>query len=332
MSDTAETQTVQAGYFGKLPSRGDFVRSSDQHRLMSLLDRWAAGSLDQFSHNPDWKTLYDQAPWLHFAFLGSRSQLAIAGHMLPSSDASQRRYPFLSALRLQVADTAGFIARSPLALFPVWRELAKESSRAVHSMDAAAELAELGQRDFAVEIQPQVFEGRFQQLLEQETLAGLEQSMRRAGHPAVALKRSLPALGLLLQPLMSQQQVSIDKGLILPLPAEAEAQALTATWWLDMLTGFVRRGDFELAVLIRGGEVPALIVGFNGADHQILRSVWDPNVAESHLIAVQDADWVEDYMAMNVSLNRLASYIDRGDLSLASARRFFMETFLGGGV
>ena len=55
-------------------------------------------------------------------------------------------------------------------------------------------------------------------------------------------------------------------------------------------------------------------------------------MAESHLIAVQDADWVEDYMAMNVSLNRLASYIDRGDLSLASARRFFMETFLGGGV
>ena len=37
------------GYFGKLPSRGDFVRSPDNHQLMLLLDRWAGHGLELLS-------------------------------------------------------------------------------------------------------------------------------------------------------------------------------------------------------------------------------------------------------------------------------------------
>ena len=42
-----------------------------------------------------------------------------------------------------------------------------------------------------------------------------------------------------------------------------------------------------------------------------------------------DAEWVEDQLSGDYALNKLASYLDRGDLSLRSARQVFRETFLG---
>ena len=40
------TQTVQAqiAYFGKIPSRGDFVKSAHNPQLLATLDRWIAES------------------------------------------------------------------------------------------------------------------------------------------------------------------------------------------------------------------------------------------------------------------------------------------------
>ena len=53
-----QTMTVAVGYFGKVPSRGDFVRTADNQQLMALLDRWAGSTIEQLSRNPDWKRLY----------------------------------------------------------------------------------------------------------------------------------------------------------------------------------------------------------------------------------------------------------------------------------
>src|SRR5690606_25973473 len=110
-------------YFGKLPSRGDFVRTPDSHQLMMLLDRWAAQGLELLAGDPGWKQSYDQAPALHFAFVGSRSRLAIGGHYLPSRDSSQRRFPFLVATRSEVAQPLDFIGSSPLAMSRLWPRL-----------------------------------------------------------------------------------------------------------------------------------------------------------------------------------------------------------------
>ncbi|MGD3046629.1 type VI secretion system-associated protein TagF, partial [Xanthomonas oryzae pv. oryzicola] len=86
---------------------------------------------------------------------------------------------------------------------------------------------------------------------------------------------------------------------------------------------------FELAVLIRNDAAPRMLIGFNGADHQALRAALDPREAGDFLIRVQDADWVEDYMHSDYNLNKLASYLDRDDLALKTARKLFGETFLG---
>ncbi|MDH5823744.1 type VI secretion system-associated protein TagF [Luteimonas sp. RD2P54] len=325
------SQTVSAAvsYFGKVPSRGDFVRTADNHQLMALLDRWAGSSIELLSQNPDWKRLYDEAPDVHYAFMGSRSRLVVCGHFLPSRDASQRRFPLLSAIRLEVGNPLGFIARSPMALSRVWAGLSRQARSAVVADEAAAPLQELAESRYDLSIEPVAYAAPFADFMELQTIGSLERLLRDSGHPDVVLRRTLPALGLLLQPVLTGSGVTIDKGLELPLPRDPLYRPLVGAFWLDIVAAFVARGDFELAVLVRDEDAPRMIVGFNGADQQILRAVLDPQAAAEHLIRVQDAEWVDDHLPGDYALNKLASYVDRHDLSLKAARAIFGETFLG---
>ena len=61
----AETP-LPVSYFGKLPTRGDFVRTSESHPLMVLLDRWAGHGVELLAQDPGWKQLYDEAQPVSF--------------------------------------------------------------------------------------------------------------------------------------------------------------------------------------------------------------------------------------------------------------------------
>lgn len=325
------TLGLPLSYFGKLPSRGDFVRTPESHQLMVLLDRWAGHGVELLAADTGWKQTYDAASPLDFAFLGSRSKLAIGGHFLPSRDASQRRFPFLSATRFEVGQPLAFIARSPLALSRLWLKLARHGRQALAAEDAAEVLREMSESRVAVSADPALYEAPFIDFLDMQDIGSLQQLLRESGHPALQLRHTLPALGLLMQPLVAGGPAQIDKGLALPLPRDALYRPLVAAFWLDLVAGFLGRADFELAILIREGDGRGgarLLIGFNGADGRTLHAALDPNAAAEQLIRVDDAEWVEEQLG-EYALNRLASYLERDDLSLRMARKAFAETFLG---
>ena len=198
-----QTMTVAVGYFGKVPSRGDFVRTADNQQLMALLDRWAGSTIEQLSRNPDWKRLYDQAPPLHFAFLGSRSRLVVGGHLLPSHDASQRRFPLLSAIRTEVANPLGFIGRSPMALNRVWSGLSRLSREAAAAEDAGEALKALGEARHELSVDPAAYAAPFDDFMETQTIGSLQRLLHASGHSRLLLRHALPALGLLLRPVLT---------------------------------------------------------------------------------------------------------------------------------
>jgi len=82
-------------YFGKVPSRGDFVRSTHHPVFVDQLDRWQSQVMERLATDPRWKLVYDQAPPLSFAIIGSGNRVGLAGHWLPSGDTSGRRFPFV---------------------------------------------------------------------------------------------------------------------------------------------------------------------------------------------------------------------------------------------
>ena len=331
----AEAREAQlpVGCFGKLPSRGDFVGGEGSHQLMQMLDRWSGDALERMARNPSWRQLYDEAPPLHFAFLGSGSRVAVGGHFVPSRDASGRRFPFLLASRLEVARPQAFIARAPLALSRPWSLMARLGQQAVAADDAAPALRDIAAARLAMGAGPQAWDAAFGDFLELQDIAALQDLLRGSGHPRLSLRHALPALGLLLQPVAAAAG-AVDKGLALPLPADPLYRPLVAAFWLDLVSSFLARADFELALLLRedpaaDGRGPCLLLGFNGADGRTLHAALDPVEGAGRFIPIGDAEWVEEPLSADYGLNKLASHLDRGDLALATARVAFNRTFLG---
>jgi type VI secretion system protein ImpM len=69
-------------YFGKVPSRGDFVRSAQHPALITSLDKWQSQAMDRLAMDPRWKLIYDAAVPLQFAILGTQSPVGLAGHWM----------------------------------------------------------------------------------------------------------------------------------------------------------------------------------------------------------------------------------------------------------
>ena len=64
---------VSIGYFGKVPTRGDFIKATDNPNLINLIDDWLTRSMELFSAEPRWKTIYDNIVPMQFAILSTRN-------------------------------------------------------------------------------------------------------------------------------------------------------------------------------------------------------------------------------------------------------------------
>jgi type VI secretion system protein ImpM len=327
------TQTVEAqiAYFGKIPSRGDFVKSAHNPQLLQTLDNWIAQAMELLAEDPRWKIVYEDARPMHFAFLGSRSRLAIAGHMMASHDVSSRRFPFLAATALEVNQPLAFLARSPLAFARLWSRVAAQMKPLLSASEPAGALKALGETHVPIETSAgpgSPHDGTFNDFVEHQTLAGLEQMLLASGHP-VKLRGAMLALGSLLRPVMTSGSSHLERGLTLPLPTDPFYRSLVAAFWLELIAPFVAHADFELAIFI--GTIASrerLIVGFNGASAKTLHSVVDPQAYAAHNIDIDDPEWIDAHAQNDHGISKLVSYLDQPQLSLRMAIDTFREAFV----
>ena len=320
-------QAARIGYFGKLPARADFIKAADNPALASLLDGWLAEVMNRLSAAPRWKLHYDALRPVHFAFVGTRSRRAIGGHLAASSDASQRRYPFLGMSAIDVGDPRGFAALSPLVLAPLWTTLEVLAAEVLTACDPEPALLALAAA--TVDLDPGAAEHQivFTDFLDRQTIAGMEALLGRT-----QVRRTILALGLLLRTVLragAGTATRLDKSLVLPLPAAARVRYLVAGFWLDLVTPFVQQADVELALFLAdSGDLPVLVIGFAGAAPEALQAIIDPECAADHQVGFDDTGWIDAPLAADAAVQTLAAYLEQGQLSLRSARELFHETFV----
>lgn len=316
-------------YFGKLPCRGDFVRGNPQPALIQTLDQWLTQAMEALSVDPAWKTTFDAAGPVAFAFLGTRSAAALAGHLLPSQDASGRRFPFLVATSFEVGDGLRFMARSPLALQATWAGMERLTTGARAASDYAAVQSALAQASLAPPGPASAQQAAYAEFLELQTLASAE-ALLSGPHARCSLRQMLLALGLLLQPVLAQGQVRLDKALLLPLGSDPSVRPHLATLWTDLVTPFLSRGDFELALFtVRWSQRPTLVIGFNGASPATLHRVLEGRAAAQDSIDATQSQWAEAYADQDWGVRKLSTYLREPQLSLRQAVATFREVFLG---
>ncbi|MGG6897772.1 type VI secretion system-associated protein TagF [Rhizobium sp. BR 315] len=120
-------QADTIGFFGKLPTHGDFVSSTLSLRLQGELDQWICSGLIalEAALGSDWRGLFHaMAAWRFVVGKGVWAPFAIAGVLLPSRDRVGRSFPLIIAAQLQrfsgplrdlCEDDSWFIAAEALA-------------------------------------------------------------------------------------------------------------------------------------------------------------------------------------------------------------------------
>ncbi len=96
------------GFFGKLPTKGDFVRANLPEDFIAPLDAWCRECLaaSRQALGGDWEAAWMTAPiWRFFLPPGACGPQAVLGVWLPSTDKVGRHFPFvLCALAASAVD------------------------------------------------------------------------------------------------------------------------------------------------------------------------------------------------------------------------------------
>ncbi len=322
---------VALAYFGKIASRGDFVRSTQQDSLTRMLDQWLSRGLERVSADPRWKQRYDRLAPCRFAFLGPRSPVGLAGHLVPSADSSGRRFPFVMAGSFGILSPVPFLSHAPMALGRLWSRLESVGRDVCAVEDADAPLAIAAQARLDIDTDPGSYATGLGEFLEMQTVGSLGQILRDA-HPGLELRNTMLAIGLLLQPVPASGMSRLEKGLVLPLPADPLYAPVVGALWMDLVTPFLTRGDFELALFVARRRPDAgadLLLGFDGGSPATLQAIFDPDRVAEAFVDVVDADWAEDHLQDDYAIKKLSSYLMQPQLSMAQAVRTFKECFLG---
>jgi type VI secretion system protein ImpM len=312
--------STRIGYFGKIPARSDFVKVADDQPVLGMLDDWLAQVMTRLPNDARWKLYYDAAPPLSFAFVGPSRRHAIAGHLVASRDQSGRRFPFLMMRTVDVSDPAAFVARCPLAFGPLWDFLASMAPRVLDSEDPGPHLQAIA--DAAVELREH--DAQLHDFLATATVSSLSAEL------ALAANRLILGLGLLLQPVMHSRPAALHKSLVLPLPRDAMARYQVASFWLELVTPFIRRTAFDLVLFVTTvAERPALVIGFGGAAAETLHGIVDPLAGREQQVQLIDDGWIDEQLGIDIDVRALASYLEQPMLPLRLARELFLKTFIG---
>jgi type VI secretion system protein ImpM len=126
-----------AGFYGKLPARGDFVRLGLPRDFTDRWDEWLAGVMtaSRASMGDDWLPAFLESPvWRFILPAGLCGGRAVLGLMLPSVDRAGRYFPLTFA--------ALFAGRPPAADNPAgtaWLDRCEAAGRAALEENAEPE-------------------------------------------------------------------------------------------------------------------------------------------------------------------------------------------------
>ena len=152
-AETVPATAPQVGFFGKVPTRGDFVNRRISHGLHGALDQWLSRAIvtSQRQLGDDWLPTYLVAPvWRFVTGAGTIGQHPTIGVLMPSVDRVGRYFPLILAAELPGC-------ASPSRLFRVaddWFDGAEALARSCLADDFEFDRFDASVRDFALPALP----------------------------------------------------------------------------------------------------------------------------------------------------------------------------------
>lgn len=329
MSTTIRLNNHCSLYYGKIPLRGDFVRSNSGTRIIPLIDAWLSRGMELLIEEPNWKLCYDNFGTINFLFIGVQKKHAICGALTPSMDSSSRRFPFVAATVFEIDDPMAFL---PLSAFALEKHIGQQRGlvfQASKGQDSAEILSALVELPFCIEHSGAALSEAYCHFLENTSIASLHDALDISDNNAT-VRQIILAIGYLLQPILTNFRAPPQRGLMLPLPINSAWKTAIKTLWLDLISIFISRSTFELSIFSSNhlGN-PRLFVGFNGVTPVAFRDLFQERSDTSNVIDICQSAWVETRILSDPAMHKLSSYLQHKDLSLKQMVHTFRQTFAG---
>jgi type VI secretion system protein ImpM len=141
-ADAAPPGPPQLGFFGKVPTRGDFVNRRLGQALQAALDQWLSRAIvtSRRQLGTEWLPTYLVAPvWRFVAGPGTLGPHATAGVLMPSVDRVGRYFPLVIALELPGLASPWRLVRAAEAWFDGVEALARSCLDDAYDFEAFEE-------------------------------------------------------------------------------------------------------------------------------------------------------------------------------------------------
>jgi len=274
--------SVLPSYFGKIPSRPDFIESvGADHALVRHVDHWVAECIHAGGKHNGWTTAYDCGLPVDFLAVSSENRNVACGAVVPGRDSCGRRYPLIGMLRIEARLPLAFAPTAPLAFTQAWPAINDGLARIIGLPRDEPNVITPGQA-CEVATDEHALAALLEDYVATETVKALDESLT-ACHSATTT-RVVTALASLLAPISGQPGARIGRGLILPLPADPVRQPRVASVWLDLLVSALGQRNVEVVALRTSGASPRLIVSFDGTRGSELLAAWMPEAVADQYI------------------------------------------------
>lgn len=305
-------------YFGKLPSRGDFVRARYNALEIDAIDDWISGALERS------EKASPALPLIFFSHVNTLDKEVITGVILPSNDNNDRIYPIIGMQMQYIEKIKNWTKYLPVKSFSLWQTIETALSQAKEATTDYDAIERLNNTRLTIDDNAVTY---YYDFINSITLNDIATKMVVN---KVQLIEQIIATGLLFLPTLSKGFIGLNKTLCWSLGTNKNMAINMATFWHDLIHGFYTPHEIKInTYFYQSSENYLLTLSFNDPQTDVLAQLsYGTNNTLDSWVIMDNSNWTQNYVKEDIGLSRFYELLSQDQLYLYDIRQLFKQVFL----